>query len=337
MDFIDPNWTVLPVSITSVLQAAEHFGVDSSHLLGLAGLDAAMLQDPESRLPASAYYKLYRLAVEASGNPNFALAVGRITFLRGLNLQLYMSTICDTFREYLKYMPSTMRMRGDLGHIKTQLDGDLVRLIWKPLSPDSCQERLLSDEMLAASVHIINSLCISPVPIVNVRFTYKKPINIKELKGLFGNDIKFGQAESYLSFKREALNYQLVKPDYDYQSSPSSTIQRLFDTSTGTDAVLDSLREAIANSLLNGEVGIDLIAAKLTVSRRTLQRRLSDRGTNFQQVLQDVRYQMATSYLADGRLSITEIAFLLGYSDQASFSSAFKSWNGQSPSEYCQS
>ena len=83
-----------------------------------------------------------------------------------------------------------------------------------------------------------------------------------------------------------------------------------------------------------GEVTIDKLASKLNVSRRTLQRRLSDRETNFLNVLQEVRSRVAPRYLADDRLGITEIAFLLGYADQGSFSSAFKSWHGISPRDY---
>ena len=65
-----------------------------------------------------------------------------------------------------------------------------------------------------------------------------------------------------------------------------------------------------------------------------MQRRLSERGTQFSQILQDVRLHLAERYLSDKRLTIAEIAFLLGYADQGSFSSAFKSWHGVSPSEF---
>jgi AraC-like DNA-binding protein len=86
--------------------------------------------------------------------------------------------------------------------------------------------------------------------------------------------------------------------------------------------------------LPEGEDTIDKLAGKLNISRRTLQRRLSERDTNFLHVLQEVRSKMAIRYLADDRLGITEIAFLLGYADQGSFSSAFKSWHGLAPRDY---
>jgi AraC-like DNA-binding protein len=86
--------------------------------------------------------------------------------------------------------------------------------------------------------------------------------------------------------------------------------------------------------LPEGEVTIDKLASKLNISRRTLQRRLSERDTSFLNILQEVRSKVALRYLSDKRLGITEIAFLLGYGDQGSFSSAFKSWHGVSPRNY---
>jgi AraC-like DNA-binding protein len=98
--------------------------------------------------------------------------------------------------------------------------------------------------------------------------------------------------------------------------------------------LLFSLKQSIAQYLPEGDVTIDKLASKLNVSRRTLQRRLSERNTSFLNVLQEVRSQVALRYLADDRLAITEIAFLLGYADQGSFSSAFKGWHGVSPRDY---
>jgi len=87
-------------------------------------------------------------------------------------------------------------------------------------------------------------------------------------------------------------------------------------------------------ALPGGGLTIDSLAYDLGVSRRTLQRRLSALDSSFKQLLQDVREELSLRYLDDPRLAITEIALLLGYSDQASFSNAFKAWRGCSPSEY---
>lgn len=330
----DPKRTVYPAPISAVLQTAEHFGADTQELMRQAGLNAHDLQNSESRIPVAKLYQLYDLAATATNNPDFALAVGRIVFLRGLNLQLYMTTICHTFREYLKLMPSVLLLRGDIGEVVIKPEGELLALIWQPLQADTAAKRHLSDEALAASAMIINSLCISPVAVKKANFTYSKPIKINRLQELFGNDINFDQNVTCLYFERSSLSFALVKSDYDSYSSGASSFHSTFDQPQNADSFLDSMTKAIVHLMPTGTVGIDAVAGRLNVSRRTLQRRLSDRDTNFQQLLQKVRGDMAVRYLADKRLAVTEIAFLLGYADQASFSAAFKSWYGKSPSDY---
>jgi AraC-like DNA-binding protein len=181
---------------------------------------------------------------------------------------------------------------------------------------------------------IINSLCISPVTVKKAKFTYSKPCKINSLESLFGNDLSFDQDVTCLYFERTSLSFPLVKSDYDSYSSGASSFHSSFDQPQNTDAFLAAMTKAIVHLMPTGTIGIDAVAGQLNVSRRTMQRRLSDRNTNFQQVLQEVRADMAVRYLADKRLAVTEIAFLLGYADQASFSAAFKSWYGKSPSDY---
>ena len=100
------------------------------------------------------------------------------------------------------------------------------------------------------------------------------------------------------------------------------------------DQRFSSLHTAIRRLLPAGSCSIDSIAGDMNVSRRTLQRRLKDRDTNFQQLLQRVKSTLARKYLEDKSLSIIEIALLLGYSDPSSFSPAFKCWGGVTPTEF---
>ena len=70
------------------------------------------------------------------------------------------------------------------------------------------------------------------------------------------------------------------------------------------------------------------------MSSRTLQRKLKESGCGYKQILDEVRQQLAEFYLTESSISMSEIAFLVGYQEQSSFNHAFKSWNGLSPSAY---
>jgi len=71
----------------------------------------------------------------------------------------------------------------------------------------------------------------------------------------------------------------------------------------------------------------------LGTSERTLSRRLADHGVSFDQLIDDIRKDLAMRYLDDGKVKLQELAFLLGFSTHASFTSAFKRWTGKTPSE----
>jgi len=81
---------------------------------------------------------------------------------------------------------------------------------------------------------------------------------------------------------------------------------------------------------------LDKVAAQLAMTPRTLRRRLDERNTNFRQITDDVRYQLARQYLQTTTLSIQEIAYLLGYADPSNFGRAFRKWAGTGPSDFRQ-
>jgi AraC-like DNA-binding protein len=331
------DYSVYAAPINRVLQAAEQFGVGQHTLLADSDIDPAALKLPDNRFPLASLIRLYHRAEQLTENPDIGVNVGRITYLTGLSLQIYMGMICRSFRDYLNLMPSILKMSGDVGEVKIRSEDDYIRLEWVPLAVETSHQRYLSDEFMTASACIVDSLCFLPVPVRRARFSYSEPPEVSRLRQMFGDDIAFDAEVSCLYLDRASLNYPLVPQDHSMRPDFGANFSHLFDESSPRDIFATSLHQSIANLLPKGELGIDAVAGRLNISRRTLQRRLSDRDTSFQQVLQQVRQQLSARYLTDSRLAITEIAYLLGYSDQTSFSTAFKSWHGQTPRDYRQS
>lgn len=334
MQKLNSSWSLYSPFVNSIVQAGSHLGAPMDALLVKVGIDKHLLKNPEQRFAVSQVFQLYDLAVESSQTPDLGLYLGRIGYLDGLNLQLYMSTVCGTFREYLNLMPSMLRTTGDIGEVVMQADKQFLKLEWHPLWQPSEQQRFLSDTVLTNSAAIVNSLCLLPVPVRRAHFTYAEPQDLSLLRTTFGNELHFDQPVSCLYFARDSLDYPLTRLDGDLAATLVRQVGHLFADGEPQDAFLKQLRETLLRLLPQGSINIDRVAQELNLSRRTLQRRLSERGTQFQQVLQQVRADLALRYLADERLTVTEIAFLLGYSDQGSFSSAFKTWHGTSPLEH---
>ncbi len=329
--------TAYVTCFNAVLQAATALGANEKTLLGDVGLSADQLAEPTQRLPVSTFISLYKLAQDHTGNLDLGLNVGRIIYFSGLNLQLYMTTICRNLREYLNVIPSTIRLRGDLGRVIIRPDGDYIRLEWHPLDESTSKLRCLSDEMLSSAALIVGSICSRPVPVLRAEFSYPEPKKLDVLKETFCPDLTFGKPHSCLYFSRECLHYSLVSLDYElgveFKAGPRSLFS-VGGTLDREDPFLRDMKSAIRRALPTGALTIDSLSGDLGISRRTLQRRLTARDSSFKLLLQNMREEMSLRYLLDLRLGITEIAFLLGYSDQASFSNAFRGWRKCSPSEY---
>ncbi len=100
------------------------------------------------------------------------------------------------------------------------------------------------------------------------------------------------------------------------------------------DDLIDKLRHLIREALKQGEPNVERLATRLNMSGRTLQRRLSDLKTSFQEVLDLVRFDLARAYLKDVRLDVSQVAYLLGYSELRAFDRAFRRWASKSPTEW---
>lgn len=94
------------------------------------------------------------------------------------------------------------------------------------------------------------------------------------------------------------------------------------------------VQQLIRSFMPNGRATIEQVADHMNISTRILQRQLEEKGTTFQDLLSATRQAMASRYLQDSAISISQLAALLGYSDQGAFSRAFQRWNGQSPREW---
>lgn len=126
--------SVYVLCLKAVVQASAALGVDSAALLRDAGISDELLRAPGERIPLARYLDLYRMAVERSGDPDLGLCVGHVIYFSGMNLHLYMTTICRNLKEYFNVIPSAIRIRGDTGRVLIRPQGDFIRLEWHPFN-----------------------------------------------------------------------------------------------------------------------------------------------------------------------------------------------------------
>ncbi len=324
-------------TISGILDVAVALGVDRELVLEAMALDPAILEVSDSLLSLEKYYQLIAFISEQTGNPDFGLLVGRISYLENIHLNLYMASASRTLRDWLNMMPSVANLSGDIGEVRIASKADSFALQWHPVNAPGSRRCDITDTILCSSVLQMNSFCLLPVRPIRIDLSYERPQNTKLLQLMLGDNLKFKQKLSALHYDRAALDYPQAHVATRLYDGVAEEFARIFSHDASTsDPFSLSLHAAIREVLPKGDCSIEQIARTLAISRRTLQRRLSERGTNFQQLVQGIKSDLACKYLRDERLSVIQIAFLLGYGDHSTFSAAFKSWNAMSPSEFRQ-
>jgi len=111
-------------------------------------------------------------------------------------------------------------------------------------------------------------------------------------------------------------------------------VERALQEMPEGDELVATLRAVIAESVRDGVPKLARVAKKMALSPRTLQRQLMEHAMNFKSLVDDTRRRLALSYLRDRKNCLTEVAFLLGYSELSAFNRAFKRWTGSTPLAY---
>ena len=130
--------------------------------------------------------------------------------------------------------------------------------------------------------------------------------------GLAGLDLPAGELPRQLTLRGPAAHEQHVPVPHD--------------------DLIGRLRRFLVDALPRDEAGLSAAARALGMSTRTLQRRVRERGVVYAGLVDDVRRHLSRKYLADGNLSLGEIAYLLGYSESSAFNRAYRRWTGRTPS-----
>lgn len=148
----------------------------------------------------------------------------------------------------------------------------------------------------------------------------------------FGAPVRFGAPFTQLVFERIALSTPLRTADPGLLAVLTRHADDLCSRISSDPPLTAQVRRVLGSSLRSNDAQIDHVARKLGLTPRSLQRRLKDEGSSFQEMREDVRRELAERYLQDD-LAISEISFLLGFSEPSAFFRAFKRWNGLTPAE----
>jgi len=309
-------------------------GLRPADVLRRAGLAEDLLSRPQAALDTAGYFRLW-LALEAAlGDPLFPLrlvdALSAEVFSPPLFAALCSPDLASALRRLAQHKRLVVPMALDLHSLA---DG---RWVAQPrwLGPGVTPPLSLMAGELAFLLRLARLGTREPVRAMGLSLP-ERPDRSADFEDWFGCALEVGGPPAITFAAADAERPFLTASDAMWRAFEPELRRRLAELDASA-LVGERVRALLLEALPAGQVGIDAVAARLAMSRRTLQRRLGDEGLNFQALVARTREDLARHYLEQTRLSHAEISFLLGFEDPNSFFRAFQSWTGSTPERWRQ-
>jgi AraC-like DNA-binding protein len=305
-------------------------GVDVDALLRKADLSPSQIYDTDSRLDVRRQIKFLNLVAEALNDDLLGFHLSEGFDLRRVGLLHYVLASSGTLNEAMQRAArysSTINEGIKLIH----REGKEIGLIFEYVGVARHSDRHQIEFWMAALMRGCRELTKRRLNADRVSFVHRRSAS-SELRSFYGCELGFGADVDEMKFPPSIGSVPIVGADpYLNELLTNYCEEALARRQTIRNSVRISVENAIAVLLPHGKAQITEVACKLGMSPRTLARRLASEHLTFTGVLHALRAELAKRHLADRGLSISKIAWLLGYSDVSAFSSAYKRWTGKNP------
>src|SRR5258708_6253250 len=335
-----PNPTVAAGYPKALLDFAVSKGADRQTLIERSHIHPDNLKDQDNRIPLANYMALLKAGIGLCQEPALSLLFGEAVKLQDISLVGLIGVTFDNVesvrRQVNRYTP--LGLDADDGTAEpiqfVRENGD----VWMKFNGRIYVDNpLLLESGIARAVCGARELQQSMPSLANlsfpkaIRFTYKEPSYRAEYDRIFRVPLFFESHMNGFLIDEALLNMKLPRTNPYLSEILSARADELLKSLERSKTTRGRVENLLVPVLHTGEATVEMIASKLGLSRQTLFRKLKAEGVTFEQVLDELRHQMALYYLNGKKVSVNQTAYLLGFSPPTAFSRASKRWTRSSP------
>lgn len=310
----------------------ESCGHDPAPLYRKAGINPALLKKSDARINISHVDELWRLAAELLDDPCFGIKMTEHwhpSFVGALGYAWCASstlrTAIDRVVRYIHVVTEDLNINLAETSKGLKIIADLEKSIFT--LPQH------HDVVISVLMHMCRFNFGEDLLPTEVCLAHEKPHCEKTISNFFRVPVIYATPASSITLASKDIDLKLLSGNKDLALMHDEFLMKyLIEIKKGD--IVQQIQAAIIDNLPSGKVTDNLIAKELNLSERSLQRKLREHGTTFRNVLDDVREMAAIQYIKNPMNTMSDIAFLLGFSEQSAFSRAFKKWTGTSPMKY---
>jgi AraC-like DNA-binding protein len=326
-----PMRGTMPATVTSFLvEVATRVGLAREDLVAHAGIAEAALADPDGRVPFEQHMRIWDRIAASEGVGAFGLRLGSLLQPQNLGVVGYAALHAPNVQEAYARITRFRRLVNDM--LVPELSRGAGRVVLRHVfTPDVVRLRHPAEASLSGALALLRGATgIEWVPL-EVSFQHPAPADTAPHREVFRAPIHFSAADTRMVLADAVLESPHLAPDPRLGAYLSRHAEGLLARLPAVTGLAPQVQRLLADELRGGDPSQDRIAKKLGMSTRTLQRRLRDEGSTFVDIVDGLRRELSQIYLGDPKLTVYEVAFLLGFTDTSAFFRAFRRWTGRTP------
>mgnify|MGYP000029127491 CR=1 FL=1 len=319
-------------------QCLAQLGLDAEALFKRHGVDLADLPGSEEQINMPTWRAILDDAITQSGDPDLGLKYCQNVDLAGYGPIGFAMLSAETLGQGLEIVCRYVDLAQ--GNTETRITRTLshCEICFRSLDAENSCYRPDIDCNLSFCLALLRYCLGEAWQPELVELMYSKPANIAAHQKLIRAPLLFSCSHNKVIIKPKALDTPMPSVDHRLCDILCRDLERLLQLSakqqTAQDDLLSRVRSEIGKLLCSGAPKIEIVAKHLDTSSRSLQRHLSEEGYSFKALVEETRQQLAESYIRSTSHTLTDIAFMLGYSETSAFTRAFRRWTGMTPLQF---
>ena len=309
---------------------AKASGIDTQALLKKANLTPQQINNTSLRLRVRDQIKFLNLVAGALQDDLFGFHLAQLPDLREFGFLYYVSASSEILGDALKRLARYSAIANE-GVSLAYLDGRNVSITFHYVGVSRHLDWHQIEFFMAMLVRLCRQLTGIWLMPARVRLAHRRGGQYSELTEFFGSNVEFAAAVDEVSFAPAIKNTPVVSADHYLNKLLVTCCEEALARRPIRRAFRASVENAIVPLLPHGDAKLEAVARRLGLSERTLARRLAAESLTFSDVLENLKVDLARRYLAENGLSISQVAWLLGYQEVSSLTHAFKRWTGKTP------
>lgn len=315
------------------LRLVELYGIDPQRFAQQFGIASTVIPDARMRLPSALLDSAFEKAALLIPDPAFALRAAECWHPSNLGPLGHGWLSSGSLRTALKRMARYMKIIGQRMSSRCADDPDGLRFIYEHGRGDTPAGYVMADFGLSLIISMCRTNFGPSLTPESTTLRRPAPANPKAYEDFFGSPVTFGAAEDSFVLAREIADRPLPTANPELAATFDAILTAEL-AELGNSDLSTQCKAYLLQELTSGEPSEAEVARAMGMSSRTMQRKLRERGLTYKGILDETRYHLARRYLNDPARTVTEITFLLGFSEQSAFTRAFKRWSGQAPTAY---